>query len=443
MNVSRRRILIGGAVLVGEGALAACGGQPGAPPAKSKVQGTVVLMRQGQTPDDQQRYQPLVDQFHAKGGPVKIDMIEGDPGGGAVNAQAKLITLVAAGTPPDVFWTHAYIMPNIIKLNLLADAMPYAKQDREFKLDNYFEAPLKDYLRDGKLYGLPREATTTIMILNKELFTKNGVPLPNENWTWDDYVKSATALTKGDGPSKTWGAAGWGGQGGSIVYPIIRAWQEGGDMVDSARAKFTLHQSPAVDAIQQVVDLVTKQRVHPWGSDFPGNNIAESWNSGRLGTVVQISVYNSFNKAQFDWDIHHLPRGKSRSTRTASAGHSITAASKVKEAAWEVLKYFGSKAAYEHWARLGLTLPTYREVAQGPLVINPNAPPRSAKIALDAFSYARPEPIGGDWGNVQAEVGKAFTRAFSGEVDARTALTAIVQVVESLLARVPTLSQQR
>ena len=168
--------------------------------------------------------------------------------------------------------------------------------------------------------------------------------------------------------------------------------------------------------MQWVADLVTRHRVHAYGDEFPGTNPREVWNSGRFGMFVQICVYTNFNQAQFDWDIVPLPKGKTQVTRTASAGHSMTAASKNKDAAWEVLKFLGSKPSYEHWAKLGLTIPTFKEVAESPLVLNPNAPPKSAKIATDAFAYARPEPISGDWGNVGAEISKAMAEVYAGKI---------------------------
>jgi multiple sugar transport system substrate-binding protein len=394
-------------------------------------------MSQGTDPNDQDRYKPLVDQFNASGGKVKIDLLQGDPGGGAVNAQGKVIAMVAAGSAPDVFWTHAYVSPNLTKLGILADINPYIKKDKDFKVGNYFEAPFKDYEADGKQYGVPREATTTIVIVNKELFQKSGVPLPGANWTWDEFLKAAQQLTRGDGSAKTWGVGGFVGPGSASYYAPIKAWQEGGDIVDKTRTKFTLHQTPAVEQMQWVADLVTKHRVHAFGDDFPGTAAREVWNSGRFGMFVQICVYSNFNQAQFDWDIVPLPRGKSQVTRTASAGHSMTAASKNKDGAWEVLKFLGSKPAYEHWAKTGLTIPTFKEVAASPLVLNPNAPPKSAKIATDAFAYARPEPISGDWGNVGAEISKAMGDVYAGKSDAKGALTAIVPVVESLLSKTP------
>ncbi|MBI3972050.1 MAG: sugar ABC transporter substrate-binding protein [Chloroflexi bacterium] len=442
---STRRRAIAGAGAAGIGVAgvlaAACGpqgGQAGPGSTQGKVAGKVVFMSQGTDPNDEQRYKPLVEQFNAKGGPVTIDLIQGDAGGSAVNAQGKLIALAAAGTAPDVFWTHAYITPNLIKLSMLTDVSPFIKKDRDFKLTSYFEAPLKDYEADGKQYGLPREATTTLLVINKELFQKNGVALPTPNWTWDDYLKAAQQLSKGSGAQQTWGAAGFVGTGSYGVYiSYPRVWQEGGDIVDKTRTKFTLHQAPAVDQMQWIADLVRKHRVHPFGDEFPGATAREVWSSGRIGMMASLSVYTNYSQAQFDWDVAHIPRGKTRATRTASAGHSVTAASKSKDAAWEVLKYLGSKPAYEHWAKLGLTLPTYKEVANSPLVLKPDQPPKSAKIALDAFEYARPEPISGDWGNVNSEISKAMSEAYAGKTDAKGALSGIVQIVESLLAKTP------
>jgi multiple sugar transport system substrate-binding protein len=442
-GMSRRRVFrLGGAAAAGVGAaaLAACGAQgggagQGAP--QGKPQGKVQFMSQAANPLDEERYKPLVEAYNKLNTGVTIDWVQNAEGGGAVEAQSKVIALSAAGTPPDVFWTHAYVAPTMAKMGLTADVAPYIKRDSTFKLNTLFEAPVKDYEIDGKQYGLPREATTMIVIVNKELFSKNGVAVPTGEWTWDDFLKAAQQMTKGEGTQKTWGAAGIaGGQGYSLYNVYPKVWQEGGDIVDKSRTKFTLHQSPAVEQLQWIADLVNKQRVHPGPNDFPGQDLINSWNSGRIGMFVQICVYNSFNRAQFDWDVVQLPKGKTKATRTASAGHSISAGSKNKDAAWEALKMLASKPTYEHLAKTGLTVPTHKEVAQA-MVGNPTQPPRNAKIALDAFSYARSEPIAGDWGNFGAEVNKALTPVWAGQVDVKGALNPIVQTVESLLAKVP------
>lgn len=184
-------------------------------------------MTQGTDPADEARYKPLGELFNDKKGSVTVDIIQGDAGGGAVNAQAKLIALVASGTAPDVFWTHAYISPNLQKLNLLADISPYLASDKDVKLTDFFEAATKDYNVGGKQYGLPREATTTNLVYNKELFAKNGVSLPDESWTWETYLDAAKKMTGGTGAQATWGTAGWAGVGAAPTIRISRCGRRG------------------------------------------------------------------------------------------------------------------------------------------------------------------------------------------------------------------------
>jgi multiple sugar transport system substrate-binding protein len=405
-------------------ALAACGAGSDSAATKTVAQGKVTFMSQQAGAVDQGRYKPVVDQFNAQGGPVTIDLIEG--GGGVLEVQQKLVTVVAAGTAPDLFWNHAYLSPSLTKARITGDISEYIRKDKDFKLANYFETSLKDYEWDGKQYGISLWATTTLVVANLTLFKKNGVALPTESWTWDDFLKTATQLSRGAGAEQTWGVGG-----STDNFPIIKAWQEGGDMVDKNRTKWTLHETPAVEQVQWVADLITRHRVYPERGADPG------WNSGRVGMVIGLSDYNPYNKAEFEWDVFHLPRGKSRVTRTASAGLSLAAASQNKDAAWVAFKYLGSKPMYENLAKLGVTIPTLKEVANSALVLKPDAPPKSAKIGLDGFAYARTEPINGEWATIRAEYAKALAEVYAGATSARNAFTAVAPAMDQLLGKVP------
>ncbi|NBX47113.1 MAG: extracellular solute-binding protein [Chloroflexi bacterium] len=198
-------------------------------PAPAAAKGKVVFMTQGTDPADEARYKPLGELFNDKKGSVTVDIIQGDAGGGAVNAQAKLIALVASGTAPDVFWTHAYISPNLQKLNLLADISPYLASDKDVKLTDFFEAATKDYNVGGKQYGLPREATTTNLVYNKELFAKNGVSLPDESWTWETYLDAAKKMTGGSPTLSTSRRFTR-----SVIPSLARTWQKPGTPAELA-----------------------------------------------------------------------------------------------------------------------------------------------------------------------------------------------------------------
>ena len=189
----RRRLALGGAIGLGGGVLAAClGDGAAAPGARGAARGTVTFMSQQAGAVDQGRYQPVVEQFNARGGPVTIDLQEG--GGGIAEVQQKLVTTVAADTPPDVFWTHCYINPTLVKARIPADLGPFMRRERDLKPEAYFETSFKDYEWDGKQYGVALWATTTVLLANLGLFARNGVAPPQESWTWDDFLKAAQAL---------------------------------------------------------------------------------------------------------------------------------------------------------------------------------------------------------------------------------------------------------
>jgi multiple sugar transport system substrate-binding protein len=255
---------------------------------------------------------------------------------------------------------------------------------------------------------MPRETTSTVVCYNKTLFDQAGVKPPTSaDWTWDDFTDMAVKMTKGDGPNKVWGAAGF-QQAGFSWFTLIRAWHEGADIVSQDRTKYALNDENGVKAVQWIADLQHKYKAHQIDSTNATPQGADAlFASGKTAMILNISVYSAFMKAQFEWDIQHLPKGSlgKQITRNASAGHSIAASTKVPDAAWDFVKHVESQESFTFLASTGLQIPTFKAVAEK-LVADQGAtqPPKSVKIGLDALAYARPEPVTGDWIAVHREL---------------------------------------
>lgn len=81
-------------------------------------------------------------------------------------------------------------------------------------LDSYFEAdgidPAQYYTVDGTVggvnYGVPGGPGIYYVILNKDMLDAAGLPVPDMNWTWEDYAEYAKALTQGTGADKIYGS---------------------------------------------------------------------------------------------------------------------------------------------------------------------------------------------------------------------------------------------
>src|SRR5262249_25310527 len=147
--------------------------------------------------------------------------------------QQKLLTIIAGGTPPDLYFNHSYINPGLAKRKVSRELGDLIKRDA-FKTEDFFASPLKDFEYGGAQHGLPRETTSTVVCWNKSLFDQAGVKPPSADWSWDDFTETATRLTKGDGPNKVWGSGGF-QQAGTSWFTLIRAWHEGADIVNQER----------------------------------------------------------------------------------------------------------------------------------------------------------------------------------------------------------------
>src|SRR5690606_1992817 len=104
-------------------------------------------------------YERIIGEFMAANPDiaVRLDWIAGN----APEIFERVLILTAAGTPPDAYWIHSYSMGDLIALNLLypLDAMVLRDSD----LEDYYPATLAEFTHNGRLFGLPRESSTTVL----------------------------------------------------------------------------------------------------------------------------------------------------------------------------------------------------------------------------------------------------------------------------------------
>lgn len=81
-------------------------------------------------------------------------------------------------------------------------------------LDSYYEKAgidpdtyyTVDTAVDGVHYGIPSTPAIYYVLLNKDMLDAAGLPVPDMDWTWDDYADYAEALTQGAGTDKVYGS---------------------------------------------------------------------------------------------------------------------------------------------------------------------------------------------------------------------------------------------
>ncbi|MEM7133536.1 MAG: sugar ABC transporter substrate-binding protein [Chloroflexota bacterium] len=435
-KLSRRNFLRLASVGASVTALAAC--TPVAAPSDSgggemsSEVTSITYLSQGGGEAAINRYQPLIDQFHEENSDVEVTM-QLEPGG-AIEVQTKLLTLIAAGEAPDTYWAHSYTNAGQSKRDIQLDVSDFLASDDEIKGEDYLPAAWADFNVDGKQVGFPRETTSTVIIYNKELLDAAGVAAPTDSWTWDDFLAAASAVTSGEGAEKIYGMADF----NLNRNTWCRMWQNGGDVLNADRTEYTMNASENVAVVEEITGWHTDE-LHIPGVEKGGFSTADLFTTGRIGMFPQFSVFSGIQSAEFEWDVAHLPvnADQSRTTRVASAGHSIYSGTAHQEAAWSFLKKLGSESAYRHWVDGGLSLPSLKSVASDPALFDDGGP-ASFQIIIDAFDYGRPEPVAGDWIGVHREIQPALDAIYGIEqADAQSTLDGIADRVNELIAALP------
>jgi multiple sugar transport system substrate-binding protein len=227
------------------------------------------------------------------------------------------------------------------------------------------------------------------------------------------------------------------------AYTFVRVWQKGGDVLNEERTEYTMNAEPAVAAVQSIADLIHADGTHITGAELAGRPFAEVFLTGKIGMFPQFSVFTAILPAEFEWDITHMPHNadEQRTTRVASAGHSIYSGTQKVDAAWSWLRMIESQEAFEHLAATGLSVPAHMAVAESPAYLGEGTPPASKQVFLDALNYGRPEPVAGDWIGVHREITTALEGVYGLSArDPKEALDEIAPLVNELIAAEPTVA---
>ena len=138
----------------------------------------------------------------------QIEVIaENFPGGGSDYTQ-KIATMIAGGTIGDGMWTAS-----INGFYNYAAAGQYAILDDFVAADNYdlsvyYPVAVDSCRYEGKMYGIPWivHPGRIGLYYNQTAFEEAGMDVPNADWTYDDLLNAATAMTKKEGDQTTqWG----------------------------------------------------------------------------------------------------------------------------------------------------------------------------------------------------------------------------------------------
>jgi multiple sugar transport system substrate-binding protein len=264
---------------------------------------------------------------------VKIELVM------TAGEEAKLDSMIAAGTPPDLF---ALSEVNFIRYYLdgvVLNLQPFIDVDPDFNLDDFFPDLLATSTGpDGNLYGLGGDFGAQLLWYNKTLLDKGGLSHPNPNWRWDDHRAAAAALTTGEGVEKVYGTLpfDWFCPQFSVI------WQNEGRVFSDDATTCLMDSDEAIGALEYIMSYVEDGT-----AATPVHIAAMGLSTGGLFAGGRAALFPGghwvkwefADTEDFEWDVTALPQQKRAATFLHQAFWSASVATKHPQTAWDWIKW--------------------------------------------------------------------------------------------------------
>ncbi|MFN8540281.1 MAG: sugar ABC transporter substrate-binding protein [Thermomicrobiales bacterium] len=389
---------------------------PSAAPATPAASGNVVFFVTGDLAE-KEAYQTIVNAFNGRQTRIKVEL-QHVPS--ADDYTKRLTADFAAGTPADVILLNYRRFGAYAAKGAFDPVGPYLAQSSVLKQTDFYPELIAPFSRNGVLVGIPQNASSLVIYYNKDMFTKAGVAFPKAGWTWDDFLTSAQALTKG---TEQYGV--------TIAAQMIRVapfiWQNGGDIVDNLAkpTKLTFDRPESLEAAQWFIDLQVKHKVAPDAVQQAAEADEARFLNGRAAMFFESRRFTPTLREQklFDFDVAALPQRKVRASILHSDAYLLTSASKNKAAAFAFMEYANGPDGQPVIAATGRTVPSIKAVAETATFLNPTEKPLNNRAFIEAIPLIRPTINIDTTEQIESIVNTELRRAFLGQAPLADAIS--------------------
>jgi multiple sugar transport system substrate-binding protein len=301
-------------------------------------------------------------------------VVEQYPGGHYEKIQANF----AAGTPAEVIYFQGWSW------------QPFADKDQLLPLDEFVERDdfgaawpdIPNYtdntVWDGKRYMTVADTGSVVMLYNKELFDKAGLPQPTAGWTYAEFQTAVEKTTTEEGGVKTYGYAQAGGWNGTYLRSLhwmrMNGALEWDNIVEPKEAKWM--QPEILEALQYTVVDTIANSYSPSPATIQGGGVSLA--TGRVAMVMEGPWYlaqlygpDAAVEGGIPFEAAEPPLGSTGTDETIAEvhGHVMAKTAADPNAAWEVMKAIMSEEGQKRIAAGGrmCSTPEYIEALWVPI----------------------------------------------------------------------------
>ena len=241
-----------------------------------------------------------------------------------------------AGKEPDVFMVLGTDFNQFSALGVMKDLDSRIQEDPDFEPDRYFSSAFRTGQYGGAQYALPYEVVPTLMFVNKTLLTKEGIEMPDQDWTWEelyDICRKVTKDTDGDGILDQFG-----------IYNFD--WMDavcsnGGEVFQADGSSCYMADDRIVESVKYIRQLnALNQGQKVVQEDFNGGSVAFMPLTFAEYRTYKTYPYKIRRYANVQWDCITMPAGSQGEnlSQVDTLLMGISANTRKEELAWEFLK---------------------------------------------------------------------------------------------------------
>jgi len=341
----------------------------------------------------------------------------------AAGYQDTLLTELAAGVAPDVFWIPGADLADFALREVLLNLADLAAADEDFDPGVFYSVQMEQLMYnpetdtlEGALWGLPRDASAMALYYNADLFAEAGVDTPdvqlaNGEWTWETFFETAEAIRGLGDDIYGFGMNNWWGNWELFINSA------GGSYFTEARDACALNSPEVETALTFMRSLYENDVAIPYGTDseppFVAGNVGMFLN-GRWATP------NMLVQADFNWNVAEVPAGPAGQSNFLFWGaYVVNANAEHPELAWELVNQLTNLDVQLQVAELGANFPsrTGEEVLEAVNAAFPELNNAAFLNAIANYAVAEAPLWKGDFGRINwGTVEPAITQVLTGEI---------------------------
>jgi len=298
--------------------------------ALSKVQ--LVLSGWPGNPVEESIIKQNVEDFNASHPDIELSW---EPAGDVTQFTQRMISQIAAGSGPDLFYVDVAWSEEFYKMNALYPLDLFIKKDH-YDLEDFSPALLDAFSFEDRIYGLPKDCASLTLFYNKKFFDQYGVTYPETGDTYFDLLLKATALKEAGCENPMVVAADF-----NRVIPFIIG--SGGQLVNEDLST-AITEDNAWAGLKFYVDLVRKYKVGVEPGTVGSSWIGEAYGREKVAMAMTGSWSVGYLRGQYpdvleNTGIVQLPYFSEPSSMLYTVAWSINRFSAHKNEAWTALKF--------------------------------------------------------------------------------------------------------